>query len=294
MERYKIIKWPNGLLWIKFEAKNIEEGLLIAKEKSIDNFICDFHPSDNIIDLSFLNSTIVKGLNVTFSGLKSNAELHQFSNLRILVSLFGKPVTLLDFSKLTNIEELEIAYNNKVEGLSKLINLRELRLWKYIPKTKDLAEFREYNKIKKILLVHPVVDSLDGIQVLNQLIELEVIKPKGFSLFFKHLHERNLVGLKSLTLSFCKELDFNSIPILQNLANLNLTDSGKIGTLRRVIDQLPNLNALIFTRSELLDGNLDYLLDHPTLEKVTIDHKKHYNMKEKEINALLAEKRNKK
>ena len=294
MDRYKIIKWPNGLLWLEFEAKNVEEGLLIAKEKLIDNFICDFHPTDNITDLSFLNSTIVKGLNVTFSGLKSNAELNEFNNLRILLSLFGKPVTLLDFSKLTKIEELEITYNNKVDGLSKLVNLRELRLWKYMPRTKDLVEFRGYSKVKKILLVQPVIESLDGIQELHQLNTLEIVKPKGLKYFFKTTHKKYLENIERLSFSFCKDFDFESMPVLKNVNSFSIADNGTIKTLETILQKIPNLKLLFFTRTELLDGNLDYLLDHPTLEKVAIDHKKLYNKKEKEINAILTEKRNKK
>jgi hypothetical protein len=294
MKNYKIIKWPNGTQWLDLEAKNLDECISFAKVNDIFNFICDFHPTDNINDLSFLRPAVVKGLNITFSGLKSNAELNQFNDLRILVSLFGKPVTLLDFSKLTTIEELEITYNSNVVGLPKLINLQALRLWQYIPKTKDLVEFKGYYKIKKIMLVQPAIRTLDGIENLNQLIELHIAKPKGFKYFFTNSKENCLSSLKELELSFCKELDFSTLPRLESLEELKITDSGKaIANLNFINSKFANLKTLIFTRTELLDGNLDYLLEHPTLEKVTIDHKKHYNMKEKEINALLAEKRNK-
>lgn len=295
MANFKIVTWPNGIQWLKVEPGLLEESILFAKANGLNHFICDFHPTDEIVDLSFLEHYIVKGLNITFSGIKSNFQINQFTEIEILVSLFGSPVTILDFSNLKNLKILEITWNNKVQGLSSLVNLKNLNLWKYKPVSKNLDEFESYEKIVKLTLVQPAIESLEGIQQLKQLAELEIAKPKGLQFFFTKLSQNCLVGLKELRLSFCKELDFTSIPTLKNLTLLCITDSGDvIQSLEFINKKFPNLKSLIFTRTELLDGNLEYLLEHPSLEKVTIDHKKHYNMKEKEINAILMEKRNKK
>ena len=56
---------------------------------------------------------------------------------------------------------------------------------------------------------------------------------------------------------------------------------------------MPNLEILICYDTTLRDGNLKYLLKHKSLKKVTIQHKKHYNIKEEEINFLLQENKTK-
>jgi hypothetical protein len=294
MEKFKVIKWPNGIQWLEVDPKLLDESILFGKINGLNHFICNFHPTDKIADLSFLEHSIVKGLNITFGGIQSNAQINQFTDLEILLSLFGSPTTVLDFSSLKKLKMLEITWNDKIQGLSSLVNLVDLQLYKYKPVSKDLSEFKKFAKMEKLKLVRPAIQSLDGIQGLDRLTELEITKPGGFNQFFKSLHSRNLLMLRHLVLSFCKEFDFGSFAVLENLNHLHISDSGKISSLKEVIMQLPNLRTLIFTGSELVDGNLDYLLDHPALERVTIDDKKHYNLKEKQIHALLEEKRSRK
>ena len=293
MQNFNLIKWPNGIEWLDLKANAIEEGLAFSKERSITHFICDFHPTDNIQDLSFLNSVIVHGLNITFSGLRSNAEINGFRDMRILISLFGSPVSLLDLSNLTNLQELEITSSTKLVGLSALVNLQKLRLWKYSPETKDLQAFKDLKKIRKIQLVKAAIETLDGIENLDKLQELRIQKPKGFKRFLFGPLDNSLGALEKLEFAFCKEFDFNTIPGLPNLEELKITDSGKEIPNLEFISKFPNLKSLIFTRTELIEGNLNYLLQHPHLEKVILDHKKHYNLAEKEINKLLAAKKEK-
>lgn len=292
---YKVTKSEDGFLWLDLTPSLVEDQIRFAKENGISNFSCIWHPTDNIEDFPSFDGIDVVSLFIgNFGNIKNIGTINKLGHLRFLKMHFQSPPSTLDFSNLSRLEELEMTYNNKVEGLSKLVNLRELNLWKYKPFNKDLREFKDYVKIEKLMLIQPVINSLDGIQALNHLEELEVSRPKGFDIFFRLPIKNNLFALKSLTLSFCKELNFESIPIIENLACLRIMDCGKLSTLKEVLKNLPNLSKLIFTRTELINGSLDYLLDHPTLDKVTIDHKKHYNMKEKEINALLAEKRSKK
>lgn len=293
MNKIETIKWPNGIEWLEITPADMEEQLTFAKENNIHYFIHNWHPTDNGKDLSFLIPLHVKGLNVTFSGIKSNEEINGFTDLRILKSLFGEPVTLLDFSNLQKLEELEITYNNKIKGLSRLVNLRTLALWKYKPASKNLDDFKGYKKIKTLLLVHAGIKSLDGIQELDQLNELKIARPRGFTDLFTGSSNECLANLQELEFSFCKELDFNTIPVLNKVTTLKILDCGrKIESLSFILDRFPNLTSLIFLRSELQDGNLDYLLQHPVLQKVLFDHKKHYNMEEKEINRILTKRQN--
>lgn len=293
--KYNITKSGNGGLWMDLKPVDMEDQIRFAKENGVTNFSCTFHPIDNIEAFPDFDGIAVTGLFIgSLAGIKSNQSLNSLGDLRLLKMNFEEPVSALDFSKLAGIENLEITYNNKVKGLSSLVNLKELRLFNYKPASKDLTEFKDYGMIRKMKLMQPTLSSLDGIHDLPQLTELEVFKPKGFISFFNKYAKHSLPALKTLELSFCKELDFTSIPLIENLTELRLNDNGNnIASLDFINNCFPNLRSLIFTGSESKDGNMDTLVKHPAIERVTIDHKKHYTLKEKEINALLFEKRNK-
>ena len=294
MKKYEFVKWSNGLEWLKLEPKILDEQILFAKKNNLHYFICHLHPADEIIDFSMFEQLNVFGFNCNFNVSKSNATINNFNNLRILICPFSEPLTLISFFSLTKLERLEITWNYKIEGLSELVNLKDLRLWKYKPSLKKLNEFNKYIGIEKMMLVQATIDSVDGIQGLNQLTELEIARPKGFKSFFTEDLEDCLINLKELELSFCKELNYDSIPQINNLIKFTITDGGdKIESLAFILKKMPNLEILICYDTTLRDGNLKYLLKHKSLKKVTIQHKKHYNIKEEEINFLLQENKTK-
>lgn len=293
MENFETIKWPDGTQWLALSPKQLDEQIAFARKNKVHYFIHNWHSNDNGQDLSALNQLVVKGLNINFSGIKSNEQINEWKELKILLSMQGGPVTNLNFSNLSNLEWLEMTWNPKMQELSMLENLRRLNLQKYKPGTKNLEAFKPYKQIRQMVLLQPTMMTLDGVQELALLSELKIARPKGFKSFVSpSLSQNCLPGLTELDLSFCKELDYESIPPLRKLLILRITDGGEgIESLAPIIEKMPALKEIVCTRTELKDGHLDYLLKHLALEKVTIDHKKHYNKKEQEINNLLAEKK---
>ncbi len=76
---------------------------------------------------------------------------------------------------------------------------------------------------------------------------------------------------------------------LKNLRILCLNDCGPIPSLD-FLKNFPNLEDFRFVNTEVLDGNLQPLLEHPTIKSVGFFNKKHYNFKDVEIGRLLEEK----
>jgi hypothetical protein len=293
MENFEVINASDGNKYLDFKPTELAEQVEFAKANKIDCFIMAWHPLDGIKDLSFLNGVKVRGLNINFDGVKSHTEINGFSDLQLLGTLSSAPVSKLDFSGLKKLEVLTIVWNNKIQGLGELVNLRTANIGKYKPASGNLAEFKAYKNLKILRLVQPVLESLDGIEGLK-LSELEITRPKGLKYFFTGAVKKPELNLKELNFSFCKELDYDTVPPMENLTDLGIMDGGKIATLERLLAKFPNLTYMGIARTEIEEGNLDYILEHPSLRRVTIDHKKHYNKKEKEINAILAQKHAKK
>lgn len=76
---------------------------------------------------------------------------------------------------------------------------------------------------------------------------------------------------------------------LENLRVLCLNSCGHLENLR-FLNQLPNLIDFRFVDTNVLDGDLSPILEHPTIRSVNFLNKRHYNMKDDEIGTLLKHK----
>lgn len=141
-----------------------------------------------------------------------------------------------------------------------------------------------------------------------QLLELHSANLKDFTGVDKF---RNL---KRLELHYCTKLksDIGIENISQTLQNLHINQSKKFVISDRILNlkelrvlrlnscgpidnldflkEFPNLVDFRFVDTTIIDGNLTPILEHPTLQSVGFLNKRHYNIKEKEMDFLLKEK----
>ncbi|MED3785813.1 hypothetical protein P4576_00915 [Peribacillus frigoritolerans] len=76
---------------------------------------------------------------------------------------------------------------------------------------------------------------------------------------------------------------------LTNLRVLCLNSCGNLDNLK-FLNQFPNLIDFRFVDTNVLDGDLSPILDHPTIRSVGFLNKRHYNIKGDKIDALLKDK----
>jgi hypothetical protein len=126
------------------------------------------------------------------------------------------------------------------------------------------------------------IDTLDGIENIQKLKELDLRNIKTLKSFFTDPTKSNL-QLEELNISCCKNLNIETLPHIDNLKILNLSQMGKIVSIEPLVNKFPNLEILGFTQSELLNGDIEYLKKFSKLKKIFIDNKKHYSLKEKEL-----------
>jgi len=130
---------------------------------------------------------------------------------------------------------------------------------------------------------------------------------------FKIITER-FIKLKRLELQFCiKLLNDDHIDLLsESLENLNILKSKKFvagenllklkklkvlrlnecGPIQNLdfLKNFPNLEDFRFVNTNILDGNLKPILEHPSIKTVGFFNKGHYNIKDVEMEILLEEK----
>ena len=158
---------------------------------------------------------------------------------------------------------------DKIENqIPKSDNLKFLQLnWANITDFSLIAD--KFTKLKRLELQCCIKllndDFIDGLS--ENLEHLHILTSKKF------IFEQNLLKLKNLRI-----LCLNDCCPIENLDFLKL---------------FPKLEDFRFVNTNILDGNLKPILEHPTIKSVGFLNKRHFNIKDLEMQKLLGEKTNK-
>jgi len=277
------VNFAGGKTFLELTDGDIKEQIAFAEKKGIDCFQITSNLKDTISDLSFLDTQKTKGIFIQFENVKNNSDLNRFKNLDTLIAGYlSYPNGIIDFENLLNIKILNINWNNNFINIDKLDKIIRLTIWKFQPKSRTLLDLINFKQLVYVTLTMATIDTLDGIENIQKLKELDLRNIKTLKSFFTDPTKSNL-QLEELNISCCKNLNIETLPHIDNLKILNLSQMGKIVSIELLVDKFPNLEILGFTQSELIDGNIEYLKKFTKLKKIFIDNKKHYSLKEKEL-----------
>lgn len=186
-------------------------------------------------------------------------------------------------------ENLQAYLNLKEEKLNKiqLENIEYLTLWHH--KKHKLGNFVDIpDNLLYLELNWSNIQDFLGIEKLHHLKRLELnycIKLQydnglfGLADTLEHLHIRQ-------SKKFVPSEEFFS---LKNLRVLNLHSCGNLENLN-FLSQFPDLLEFNFVDTNVLDGDLSPIINHPTIRSAYTLDKRHYNMKYDKLEALLNEK----
>lgn len=152
-----------------------------------------------------------------------------------------------------------------LKQIPKSDNLKFLQLnWGNITDFKEVTErFSQLKRLEFQCCIKLLND--DFLDLLSESLEnLHILKSKKF------VAGENLLKLKKLKI-------------------LRLNECGPIQSLD-FLKNFPNLEDFRFINTNILDGNLKPILEHPTIKTVGFLNKRHYNIKDVEMENLLEEK----
>lgn len=277
-------------------TENIDGWFFLRVEsKRLDDYIELFNSSDtNVIGIAissfygFKETTLkfvkqLKKLKALYiqDPIADISDIYELSNLEWL--LLPEKKMHINFEFWPNLKTLRAFWSGHFTNLNSSNNLKLLSLSKY--KSESLVKLGLPQNLEKLDLVSSSIASLDGIQAVKSLEELELSYMRNLNDISLVLHHKK--SLKKLSFDHCKNiLEFNYIEKLKSLKKLSIDDCGEIKSIN-FISKLLNLEFLSIVNTNILDGDMSHCLNLKKLRHVGFFDKRHYSHKSSELKSIL-------
>lgn len=169
-----------------------------------------------------------------------------------------------------------------------LENIEYLTLWHHKSKLRNLLDLPVPESLLYLDLTWSDIQDFVGIKKMVNLKRLELhyctklqngLGLSGLAHTLEHLHIEQSK----------KFVPTEELFSLKNLRVLRLNSCGNLENLH-FLNQFPKLIDFRFVDTNVLDGDLSPILDHPTIRSVGFLNKRHYNIKDDKMDAMLKDK----
>lgn len=233
-------------------------------------------------DLGFLQEfPLLLYLEVLSQKRVNTRYLDSLENLRGL--RLHSPGAGIDFACFPNLEGFIGDWHAENRNLDKSHELRRLRIWKFNPRSQNLATIANIARLEDLELTQTSIASLSGLETLEDLRYFEIAySPKLKSL---STLASCATGLRELSIEKAKNIKtYDPLGSVSRLRRLKLSSCAPMKSLKW-IEGLQHLDFFSFVNTNVLDGNLSHLLKLPKLRYVGTMDKRHYNYKCDDLNA---------
>jgi hypothetical protein len=228
----------------------------VGKLENASAVIYEFDSFDSILDYKFINS-----LSVNENTAKGNK----------------KPS--LDLSNFPYLTYCSIDWNPKISNIGALHKLRQLNLFQYKPKSKDLTELSTLESLKNLKLGSGNYESLKGLDNLKNLKELRLYSNRSV----KTDKTIILKSVESLYISSCKSYDHNFYKSFPNLKTLDLESSNDLESLKPILDSLRYLKEINICGTKVLEEDNSYWKGYENITMLNFNNRKHHKLKTKDF-----------
>lgn len=235
-------------------------------------------------DLSFLAEfPNLRYLEVVDQKNVNTRPLDGLSNLRGL--RLETPGAGLDFSCFPELEVFVGDWHADNSNVRCCGELRQLRAWKFKPKSQDLGDLANTTRLEWLHLTQTGIASLDGLETLEDLRYFELAYAQKLESLDAFRSDR--LGIRELAIANAKKLaSYDPIAAIERLRRLRLTSCAAMRNLKWTAG-MNYLDSFSFVETNVEDGDLSPLLGLPRLQYVGTMDKKHYNYKFAALNELL-------
>lgn len=198
--------------------------------------------------------------------------------------------SIIDCEKYSELQSLNQAWDKRMKFANSHQKLQKIYFDKFCPKNdKNLDALPVAPNLKTLDLLRSCIKTLDGIDKYGRLERLGIAWGKYLTAVGSLTHCHNL---KILELDGCKNINdlhetLSKCSRLERLVLMKVSDLVNI----QFIERMPNLKWLNLIDTNVIDGDMNYLLRHPSLEYAVFTSKKHFSHTESQVRAVLQAKK---
>jgi len=182
----------------------------------------------------------------------------------------------------------EAIFKGKVKYWEVPLNASYYYIWGYNPKSNSLRELNGIKNALSLKFVRSNIHSLDGLSEFGKLkrVELDYCLKLHCDAGLSDLSE----SLEWLHIKTSKKfIPSKNLLSIKNLKVLCLNACGPLESLD-FLENFPDLVDFRFVNTNVIDGNLRPILEHPNIVNVGMLDKRHFNLTRDEIKSHLEEK----
>ncbi len=197
---------------------------------------------------------------------------------------------LIDCDRFFLLQSISQPWSSQIKFDDHKPSLRRMFFEGYRAKEKNLGELPDAPNLRELGLLRSDIRDLSGIHKYPRLEKIFVTGARGLTSVAdlsgcRDLNEIELDGCKQVhdlleTLDGCGGLE--------KLVLMKVSDLGNI----QFIERMPNLKWLNMMDTNVIDGDMSFLLRHPSLEYAVFASKKHFSHTEAQVRSVLQAKKN--
>jgi hypothetical protein len=232
-------------------------------------------------DLSFLpRLPRLRSLAIVDRWLSSVEPIHALHELRHLGLNVISSRTKLDFSAFPHLRECTFSWLPGTRSLFECTTLETLALRGY--RGLDFAPFGDLRNLEWLDIYRAPFVDLKGVGGLKKLRTLHL----GDLRRLASLSDlERAIELEWLFFQSCRGIHaIDEVRHLSGLQNFDLDKCGDIASLTPLRD-LPNLRRVSFVETNIVDGDLSFLVNKPGLQRISFGNRRHYSHRREEFRA---------
>ena len=181
--------------------------------------------------------------------------------------------TKLDFGVFNYLSHCALEWRSGAESLFDCSTLTDLFINRY--KGKSSSPFGRLENLESLAILNSSITELQGLSELHRLRSLRIAGLRSL----KSIEGiEGLFRLESFEMQTCRSVrSLSPLSGLTNLIEVNVSNNGELDSLAP-LRGLPHLRTVLFYEStNIADGDLRAIFDHPTVSKVSFQNRRHYS-----------------
>jgi hypothetical protein len=187
--------------------------------------------------------------------------------------------TKLDFTVFSDLRHCALEWRSGAESLFDCITLTDLFVNRY--KGKSSSPFGRLLNLETLAILNSSIAELQGLCKLHHLRSLRIAGLRSL----KSIEGiENLCRLESFEMQTCRSVkSLSPLSGLTNLIEVNVSNNGELDSLVP-LRGLPHLSSVLFYEStNIADGDLRAIFEHPNISKVSFQNRRHYSHKREDF-----------